>query len=125
VVDEPVENIFWKSPPPGTYSISVNLYKKRGSTNGAIPFRALLKRDGEDTLFHEGGVEQIGATGTPVECFRFAVDNEGKLEMGVVGTPLPAPKPWHSRAGLAPRKTRRAILRRAPPMKAMKAKRAS
>merc|ERR1719199_2190737 len=45
--NEPVENIFWKKPPAGVYVIYVNLYKKRGTRGATIPFRALLRREGE------------------------------------------------------------------------------
>merc|ERR1712072_743707 len=96
-VDEPVENIFWKKPPAGVYSIKVHLYKKRGARDAAIPFRALLKRDGEDDLSREGAVENYGDKRW-VECFRFTVDDDGEITMGRVGTPLPAPKPGVMRA---------------------------
>jgi len=90
-VDEPVENIFWKKPPAGIYSIRANLYKKRGERAAAIPFRALLQRDGEEDLSREGALEN-GAGKTSVECFRFTVDGDGEITMGDVKTPLPAPK---------------------------------
>jgi len=89
--NEPVENIFWKKPPAGTYSINVNLFKKRGTRGSAIPFRALLKRDGEDDMSKEGQVEN--ETGR-VEVFRFTVDGPfNYCKMGRVGDPLPTPKP--------------------------------
>merc|ERR1719498_455360 len=83
---------FGKKPPAGTYSISVNLFKKRGTRGAAIPFRALLKRDGEDDISREGQVENEHEA-RRVEAFRFTVDNEGEISMSRVGTPLPAPKP--------------------------------
>merc|ERR1712110_772573 len=76
-VPEPVENIFWKKPDAGVYSIKVHLYKKRGSRDAAIPFRALLKRDGEENLSREGVVEMAGERRW-VEVFRFSVDAEGE-----------------------------------------------
>jgi len=94
-VDEPVENIFWKKPPAGTYSIFVNIYKKRGTRGASIPFRALLKRDGEDDLSREGEVENEGSK-KRVEVFRFTVDEDGEVSMGRVGSPLPAVKPGPS-----------------------------
>jgi len=125
-VDEPVENIFWKKPPAGVYSIAVNLYKKRGTRGAAIPFRVLLKRDGEDDLSKEGQVENEPDQ-RRVEVFRFTIDEDGEVSMGRLGTPLPDPKPGPAlvsgggRAGVlgAVRVMRRARPRRA--MKAMKA----
>jgi len=89
--DEPVENIFWKKPPAGIYSISVDLYKKRGTRGAAIPFRALLKREEEDDLSREGEVEQAEGKKT-VEVFRFTVDEDGDTTMGKLNSPLP-PRP--------------------------------
>jgi len=89
-VDEPVENIFWKKPPAGVYSIKVDLFKKRGERAAAIPFRALLKRDGEEDLSREGALESEAGKRS-VECFRFTVDGDGEITMGDVKTPLPAP----------------------------------
>jgi hypothetical protein len=123
-VPEPVENIFWKKPPAGVYSIHVHLYKKRGSRDSAVPFRVLLKRDGEDTLSREGALEDAGVK-QKLECFRFTIDGEGEMTMGRVGAPLPPPKPLPSLAGagLAPMKATRTMGRR-PAMKAMKAMKA-
>jgi len=90
-IDEPVENIFWKKAPAGVYSIRVNLYKKRGERAAAIPFRALLKRDGEEDLSREGALESAAGKSS-VECFRFTVDGDGEIPMGDLKTPLPAPK---------------------------------
>jgi len=125
-VPEPVENIFWKEPPAGVYSIRVQLYKKRGSREAPVPFRVLLKRDGEETLSREGAVE-YAAGHQSVECFRFTVDREGLMTMGSVGAPLPDPKPLPSRARAEPAPMKAARTRRGPPaMKAMQAiKRAS
>merc|ERR1711988_897397 len=80
-VPEPVENIFWKKPPAGVYSIKVKLYRKRGAREGSVPFRAMLKRDGEEDLCREGAVEP---SGREVEVFRFTVDEEGEISMGRV-----------------------------------------
>lgn len=123
-VDEPVENIFWKKPPAGTYSIFVNIYKKRGTRGASIPFRALLKRDGEDALSREGEVENEGSK-KRVEVFRFTVDEDAEVSMGRVGSPLPAIKPGHSEGfdrGGAMHVMRRAMRRVARPaaMKVMK-----
>jgi hypothetical protein len=77
LVAEPVENIFWKNPPAGTYSISVKQFKKRGDRAVDVPFRALLNREGEDLLSVEGAVGT--ERGDLVECFRFIVDSEGAV----------------------------------------------
>jgi len=90
-VDEPVENIFWKKPPAGVYSIKVDLFSKRGERAAAIPFRALLKRDGEEDMSREGALESEAGKRS-VECFRFTVDADGEITMGDVKTPMPAPK---------------------------------
>jgi len=93
--DEPVENIFWKTPPAGVYSIKVNLYKKRGPQGNreGVPFRALLKREDEDDLSREGIVYFSSTSGDrAVEVFRFTVDEDGNVTMGKVGTPAPAVK---------------------------------
>merc|ERR1712072_922483 len=114
-VDEPVENIFWKRPPAGVYSIAVNLHKKRGTRGAAIPFRALLKRDGEDDLSREGQVENEPDE-RRVEVFRFTVDDDAEVTMGRVGTPLPAPKPGPMHTGfmgLAMLSAMRVAMRRA------------
>jgi hypothetical protein len=85
---EPVENIFWKKPPAGVYSINVSLYKKRGARDGSVPFRTLLRREGEEDLSREGAVG-VDAGGRSVEVFRFTVD-KGEITMGRVGTALPS-----------------------------------
>lgn len=126
-VDQPVENIFWKKPLAGTYSIAVNLYKKRGTRGAEIPFRALLKRDGEDDISREGQVGNDSWETRRVEVFRFTVDEEGEISMGRVGTPLPIPVPVP--VTTHPRVMRRAIPRARPGamkvMKAMKARKVS
>lgn len=117
-VNEPVENIFWKKPPAGTYSIVVNLYKKRGTRGASIPFRALLKRDGEDDISREGEVEN-DTDQRRVEVFRFTVDDDGEISMGRPGTPLPAAKPGPALMGGGGRRA----MRRAPTaMRVMKVK---
>jgi hypothetical protein len=96
VSDEPVENIFWKKPPAGVYSIEVNLYKKRGRREDkeGVPFRALLKRDDEEDISREGIVYFDSSFGSRrVEVFRFTVDEQGEISIGKVGLPLPAAKP--------------------------------
>merc|ERR1712070_507729 len=101
-------------------------YKKRGTRGAAIPFRALLKRDGEDDISREGQVENEHEA-RRVEVFRFTVDDEGEISMNRVGTPLPTPKP-------GPVTMRPMVMRRAMPrvrpgarkvMKAMKVMKAS
>lgn len=117
-VNEPVENIFWKKPPAGTYSIVVNLYTKRGTRGASIPFRALLKRDGEDDISREGEVEN-DTDQRRVEVFRFTVDDDGEISMGRPGTPLPAAKPGPALMGGGGRQA----MRRAPTaMRVMKVK---
>jgi len=91
-VAEPVENIFWKKPPAGVYSITAKLYKKRGTREAAVPFRAVLKRDGEDDLSREGALENEGGKRN-LEIFRFHVDDDGEITMGKVGDPMPEAKP--------------------------------
>jgi len=117
-VPEPVENIFWKKPPAGVYSIEAHLYKKRGSRDGTIPFRALLKREGEEDVSREGAVEN-DTDKKSVECFRFTVDDQGEMTMGKVGTPLPMPKPMPPMKAMQPMKSMKAM-RMVPPMKVMK-----
>merc|ERR1712217_92922 len=119
-VPAPLENIFWKKPPAGVYSIKAHLYKKRGSREDAVPFRVLLRRDGEEVSSREGIVQQGGGKET-VECFRFSVDDEGGIKMARVGAPLPTPKRLQSgaRSRVVPMKAMRAT--RIPPMKARKA----
>lgn len=117
-VNEPVENIFWKKPPAGTYSIVVNLYTKRGTRGASIPFRALLKRDGEDDISREGEVEN-DTDQRRVEVFRFTVDDDGEISMGRPGSPLPAAKPGPALMGGGGRRA----MRRAPTaMRVMKVK---
>jgi len=95
LTDEPVENIFWKSPPAGVYSIKVHLYKQRGQRAAAqegVPFRALLKREGEEDLSREGIVyfasnSKNGAKA--IEVFRFTVDEDGNVTMGKVSSLAP------------------------------------
>lgn len=117
-VSEPVENIFWKKPPAGTYSIVVNLYTKRGTRGASIPFRALLKRDGEDDISREGEVEN-DTDQRRVEVFRFTVDDDGEISMGRPGSPLPAAKPGPALMGGGGRQA----MRRAPTaMRVMKVK---
>eukprot|EP00927_Polykrikos_kofoidii_P010238 TRINITY_DN14333_c0_g1_i1.p1 TRINITY_DN14333_c0_g1~~TRINITY_DN14333_c0_g1_i1.p1 ORF type:complete len:373 (+),score=78.65 TRINITY_DN14333_c0_g1_i1:117-1235(+) len=92
LVDEPVENIHWMKPPAGDYSVSVHMYKHRGSRQTVVPFKAILKREDEDDLFVEGAVSVSDDTRS-VECFRFAVGGDGTVEMKSVGTPMPEPTP--------------------------------
>lgn len=118
---EPVENIFWKKPPAGVYVVQVNLYRKRGTRGAAIPFRTLLKREGEDDLSREGEVEMEPSESRRVEVFRFTVDAGGEVNMNRVGGPLPEMKPGPIM--LRGRVSRmRAPMRRAPAPRAMKAK---
>lgn len=96
LTEEPVENIFWKKPPAGVYSIRVTLYKRRGARTEqeGVPFRALLKRDGEEDLSREGIVYFSGSqSDKSIEVFRFTVDGDGNLGMGQVGKEMPKPKP--------------------------------
>lgn len=114
IVQEPVENIFWSKPPAGLYSISVRLYKKRGTRDTPVPFKALLKREGEQDLKHEGAVE-FGPEKDDVECFRFTVGDKGGITIATVGTPLLIP----TARSLSKRSTR--AMRVTKSMKAMKA----
>lgn len=122
---EPVENIFWKKPPAGVYIIYVNLYKKRGTRGAAIPFRALLRREGEDDLSREGEVEMEPSKSRRVEVFRFTVDKDGEVSMNRVGGPPPGIKPGPMNTGgggFGSGFGGRAPMRRAPAPRAMKAK---
>jgi hypothetical protein len=49
-ITNPVENIFWPptGAPPGNYVARVNLYKRCGTTTGAIPFRLRLLVQGRE-----------------------------------------------------------------------------
>jgi len=128
---EPVENIFWKKPLAGTYSISIALNKKHGTRGAAMPFRALLKCDvqgGRNERVREDVSKDVSKEGEVrererrVEVFRFTVDDDGDISMGRVGTPLPKVKPGPSfvSGGGAGGRAMRVAVRRAPPMKAMK-----
>lgn len=89
IVDEPVENIFWKKPPAGVYTISVHLYRKRGVRQGDVPFRALLKREGEEDKSVEGA---LGSSNTSINVFTFTVDGDADVTLsGDADTPA-APK---------------------------------
>eukprot|EP00928_Gymnodinium_smaydae_P039238 TRINITY_DN26843_c0_g2_i1.p1 TRINITY_DN26843_c0_g2~~TRINITY_DN26843_c0_g2_i1.p1 ORF type:complete len:541 (+),score=79.38 TRINITY_DN26843_c0_g2_i1:58-1680(+) len=82
---EPVENIFWKSPPGGEYRICVqNAGTKSSPTkwdgkftdhNRSIPFKVFLNRDGE--------IEEFAGTWKPgdgqIECFKFNVEGSGDI----------------------------------------------
>jgi len=121
-VSEPVENIYWKKPLPGLYSVSAKLFKKRGSRTESIPFRALLKCEGEEDVSHEGA---LGERGQEVEIFRFTVKQGGDIKMEPLGTPLPitSSSAVHIRrpsARVAPRAMKAAMKR--CPMKVMKVK---
>lgn len=83
IVEEPVENIFWQQPPAGSYSIRANLYKKRGGRD-AVPFRMVLKCEGEEDRSFEGELK-AGPDAT-TECFRFVLA-DGAIEMQ-------EPRPW-------------------------------
>lgn len=123
--NEPVENIFWKKPPAGVYVIYVNLYKKRGTRGAAIPFRALLRREGEDDLSREGEVEMEPSTSRRVEVFRFTVDRDGEVSMNRVGGPQPGiyPGPMNTGGGgFGSGFGGRAPMRRSRAPRAMKAK---
>jgi len=87
VVAEPVEIIYWAKPPAGVYSIVAKLFKKRGSL-ASVPFKAMLKREHDETLSVEG---EVGGPKSSVECFRFEVASDGSVTMGAVGAALPAP----------------------------------
>lgn len=87
IVDEPVEHIFWESPPAGTYSIRAHLYKKRG-TQRAVRFRAVLKREGEEDLSVEGA---LGVGPRTTECFRFEVDAAGRVQVQKALAPAAGP----------------------------------
>lgn len=76
---EPVENIFWKKPAAGEYTIRVVMYKKRGLAQD-VPFRALLKREDEDDLSIEGVVGK--STKKPLTVFRFSVAQDGVVTVG-------------------------------------------
>lgn len=47
-VSNPVENIYWNSPPRGTYTVKVNMFTKR--TNGTVPCRVRVVVNGEATI---------------------------------------------------------------------------
>merc|ERR1712087_224670 len=81
---------FWKKPPASVYSISVQMYAKRGTREATVPFRAQFKREGETVLSQEGAVGTAPGQAS-VEVYRFTVDEDGDVFMGTVGSPMPAP----------------------------------
>ena len=48
-VDNPVENIYWDSPPSGRYTVRVNVYSKR--TTGSIPIKVRVIINGEAKIY--------------------------------------------------------------------------
>jgi len=82
--NEPVDNIFWKKPAAGEYTIRVVCYKKRGSSS-ETKFRAILKREDEDDLSVEGVVGKTGKK--PLTVFRFSVDADGVVTVGQTKEP--------------------------------------
>jgi len=125
IVREPVENIFWEHPPAGTYSIRVNVYKRRSEVD-PLRFRALLKREGQEDLSVEG--ELTRARGT-LECFRFTVDADGSIEVtraeaSAVADAAPTPLPFGGAPRLTGRRGRGVAAAARTPAVATKARRA-
>lgn len=123
LVDEPVENIFWRKPLAGLYSINVNLYKKRGPRDDreGVPFKALLRREDEDDLSREGIVYFNAEHGArKIEVFRFTVGDNGDITMNKMDTPLPTPPPAAPRPARASRAPRAMKVMKVKVMKVMK-----
>jgi hypothetical protein len=74
IVSEPVENIYWESPPQGIYFVSVNLYKRRGDIGNGIPFKAVLAFAGQEPITVTSAVS---AGKSSVQCFKFEVSSDG------------------------------------------------
>ncbi len=49
-VENPVENIYWKNPPHGTFTVMVNMYNKR--SEGIVSFRVRTIVDGEAKIYN-------------------------------------------------------------------------
>lgn len=90
IIPEPVENIYWKSPPAGEYTIKVHLYTFRDAagdeyngddipSSAEVPFAAMLKLQG----LPNGPLTKKSAAkrGEPVEVFRFKVDGNGIIKV--------------------------------------------
>eukprot|EP00450_Noctiluca_scintillans_P000051 CAMPEP_0194493454 /NCGR_PEP_ID=MMETSP0253-20130528/11663_1 /TAXON_ID=2966 /ORGANISM="Noctiluca scintillans" /LENGTH=298 /DNA_ID=CAMNT_0039334439 /DNA_START=98 /DNA_END=994 /DNA_ORIENTATION=- len=121
-VEEPVENIYWDKPPKGSYTISVNLYKIRGSpAGGKVPFRVQLKLP-KETLDYEGTLKNK----EQVVCFKFFVGEDSKITMGKLALPKITRKRSVIRAPMKSMKTTsvmkvKAMKTMAKAMKTMKA----
>jgi len=77
-VSEPVENIYWETPPEGVYSLSVKLYKRRGSVADGIPFKVMLTIAGQDPITVTSVVSLRKCS---VDCFKFAVASDGSCKV--------------------------------------------
>merc|ERR1712151_784365 len=69
--------------------VKAHLFRARGSGEARVPFKAVLKREGEEDLCAEGVVTNEVKQ---VECFRFTVEADGSVTMGDGKTPMPAAK---------------------------------
>jgi len=49
-VVNPVENIYWDNPPRGTYTVKVNMYRKR--TSGSVPIQVRVVIDNEAEIYN-------------------------------------------------------------------------
>lgn len=75
--EEPVENIFWKSPPPGDYHIWVHHFSDNMIGQKRVPFKVFLNKDGMMQTF-----TSTVNRGKCVNCFQFKIAGSGSAGSG-------------------------------------------